>query len=231
MSNLKTYAHVFDQNTFKSLVRLESGGFITQLFGTLGSGKESYVFYAVDDHKREIAVKIHRHNIESFKRMPSYLRLRGMKSGGFLKRIDDWTRYEFKFLVKAFKIGVAVPEPYYNYRNIITMQFLGIDGGSARIAIKDSDFDRAEWYGTIIDYIIKMGKSGMIHGDLSPYNIINFNRKPFIIDFSQAISLSSSTVEFLKRDITNINLWFIKLGYSGISKTEDIIRNIDETLV
>lgn len=231
MSNLKTYAHVFDQNTFRNLVRLESGGFITQLFGTLGSGKESYVFYALDDHKREVAVKIHRHNIESFKRMPAYLRLRGMKSGGFLKRIDDWTRYEFKFLVKAFKTGVSAPEPYYNYRNIITMQFLGADGQSARIAIKDSDFDVGEWYDLIIDYIIKMGKGGMIHGDLSPYNIVNFNKRPFLIDFSQAISLSSSTLEFLRRDIMNINNWFTKLGHTGILETEGIIRKIDESLV
>ncbi len=231
MSILKTYAHVFDQDTFKNLAKLESSGLIKQMFGAIGSGKESYVFYAVDDHRREVAVKIHRHNIDSFRKIPAYLRLRGTKSGGFLKTIDDWTRYEFKFMVKAFKIGVNSAEPYRNYGNIITMQFLGTEGKSARLAVNDTDFDTAEWYSKIIDAIINMGKSRMIHGDLSPYNIMNFNRKPFLIDFSQALSLSASTLNFLVRDINNINTWFTRLGYKDIVKTEEIIRKIDESLV
>ncbi|MCL5016534.1 MAG: hypothetical protein M1441_00085, partial [Candidatus Parvarchaeota archaeon] len=93
MQENKTFLHVFDQHTLRNIVKLTSDGLITELIGPIGTGKESYVFYSKDVHGDEVAVKIHRHNIQSFKEIPSYLSLRGIKSGGFLNTIDDWTRY------------------------------------------------------------------------------------------------------------------------------------------
>jgi RIO kinase 1 len=75
-----------------------------------------------------------------------------------------------------------------------------------------------------------MGRNNLIHGDLSPYNILNYNGKPFIIDFSQGLKLSSLTKSFLVRDIDNINKWFLSLGYKKIKESQEIIRDIDENL-
>ncbi|EEZ92576.1 MAG: protein of unknown function RIO1 [Candidatus Parvarchaeum acidiphilum ARMAN-4] len=230
MTKSKVFSHVFDEETLKNVNKLQGDGYIGNLLGPIGTGKESYVFYSENFKGRVVAVKIHRHNIDTFKAIPSYIRLRGKNTGGFIKKINDWTRFEYNFLSKAFNIGINVPEPIRCYENIIVMEFIGAEGRPAQPAIKDSDFDSNEWYPQIIDYIIKMGRNNLIHGDLSPYNILNYNGKPFIIDFSQGLKLSSLTKSFLVRDIDNINKWFLSLGYKKIKESQEIIRDIDENL-
>ena len=223
----KIYLKVFDLKTLEVLSKLEGDGYISNLTGPLSTGKESYVFKSKDSHGREVAVKIHRHDIQSFKKIPAYLVLRGGKAGGFIRRINVWARYEFNFLSKAFNIGIRVPEPYRVYENVLIMQFIGEGDASAPLAIKADDFDKKRWYDEIVGYIVKMGKAGFVHGDLSPYNIINFKGDPYLIDFSQALKLSSSTLEYLKRDIENINNWFTKLEFNGVLKSQEIIRSIN----
>jgi RIO kinase 1 len=226
----KTYLHVFDDETLRNLNKLESDGYLGHLTGPIGSGKESYVFLSTDNQKRQVAVKIHRHNIDAFKKKPSYLKFRGAKTSGFFKRIDDWARYEFNFLSRAFRAGVNAPEPYRVFKNVIVMQFIGEGETQAPLAVKDTSFDVEGWYAMIIGFIVKMGKSGMIHGDLSPYNILNFKGEPYLIDFSQALKLSSFTREFLSRDIKNVSDWFRKLGVKEIKQEEEIIKEIGGNL-
>ncbi len=230
MPRSKTFEHVFDEKTLFNIHKLESGGYIGKLLGPVGTGKESYIFYSTDPNGREVAVKVHRHDINAFKRIPTYLRLRGTRSSGFIKRINDWTRYEFAFQSRAFSMGIKTPEPYRVYENLIVMQFIGGDCVSAPQAIRDTDFDINAWYDEIIGSIVTMGKKGLIHGDLSPYNILNYQGKPYIIDFSQAVKLTSLTKGYLLRDIRNINAWFEKLGKSTITDEKDLLGEIDQTL-
>ena len=217
---------MFDEETLRNVNKLQGDGYISNLLGPIGTGKESYVFYSRDFHDRIVAVKIHRHNIDAFKSIPAYIRLRGRKSGGFIKQINDWTRFEYNFLSKAHNLGINTPEPIRCYENIIVMQFLGRDENPAELAIKDSDFNIERWYVLLTNFIVSMAKNGIIHGDLSPYNILNYNGEPFIIDFSQALKLSSLTINFLVRDITNVNNWFLSLKYEKIKKTKDILEEV-----
>lgn len=226
MPKNKTIQHVFDRNTLQNLNKLESDGYIGSLIGPVGSGKESYVFLSRDYKDRTVAVKIHRHNIQSFNKIPSYLRLRGTKTGGYLKKIDDWSRFEYNSLSKAFDSGVNAPEPYRLFKNVIVMQFIGEGEVPARPAVKDTNFDVDRWYAEITGFIVKLGRKGMIHGDLSPYNILNFNGEPYLIDFSQALKLTNLTKEYLLRDIRNINKWFTKLGRDSLLDEEKIISAI-----
>ncbi|MCL4397035.1 serine protein kinase RIO [Candidatus Parvarchaeota archaeon] len=226
MTKSKVFSHVFDEETLRNVNKLQGDGYISNLLGPIGTGKESYVFYSRDFHDKLVAVKIHRHNIDAFKSIPAYIRLRGRKSGGFLKQINDWTRFEYNFLSKAHNLGINTPEPIRCYENIIVMQFIGSDDNPSKLAVKDRDFDAEKWYGLIIKFIVDMAKNGMIHGDLSPYNILNYNGEPFIIDFSQALKLSSSTINFLIRDITNINNWFLSLKYKSTKEAKEIIEEI-----
>ncbi len=226
MTKSKVFSHVFDEETLRNVNKLQGDGYISNLLGPIGTGKESYVFYSRDFHDRIVAVKIHRHNIDAFKSIPAYIRLRGRKSGGFIKQINDWTRFEYNFLSKAYNLGINTPEPIRCYENIIVMQFLGRDENPAELAIKDSDFNIERWYVLLTNFIVSMAKNGIIHGDLSPYNILNYNGEPFIIDFSQALKLSSLTINFLVRDITNVNNWFLSLNYKNIKEAKDILEEI-----
>ena len=132
MTKSKVFSHVFDEETLRNVNKLQGDGYISNLLGPIGTGKESYVFYSRDFHDKLVAVKIHRHNIDAFKSIPSYIRLRGRKSGGFIKQINDWTRFEYNFLSKAYKLGVNAPEPIRCYENIIVMQFIGTEGDIAK---------------------------------------------------------------------------------------------------
>ncbi len=230
MPEHKTYLHVFDEESVRNLNKLESDGYLGHLTGPIGSGKESYVYLSTYYQKRQVAVKIHRHNIGSFKEIPAYLKFRGTRSRGFFKKIDDWTRYEFNFLSKAFSAGVSTPEPYRVFKNIIVMQFIGEKETQAPLAVKDTNFDVDAWSVKLAEFIIKMGKAGMVHGDLSPYNILNLRGEPYLIDFSQSLKLSSFTKDFLVRDIKNVNNWLKKIGAKDIKSEEEIIKEINEEL-
>ncbi|MEM0143427.1 MAG: RIO1 family regulatory kinase/ATPase [Candidatus Parvarchaeum sp.] len=226
MTKSKVFSHVFDNETLRNINKLRGDGYISNLLGPIGTGKESYVFYSRDFHDKLVAVKMHRHDIDAFKKIPIYIRLRGKKSGGFIKRINDWTRFEYYFLSKAYNLGINVPEPIRCYENIIVMGFIGREGDPAKTAIKNADFDHDKWYKLLVKFIVDMAKNGFVHGDLSPYNILNYNKEPYLIDFSQSLKLSQLTKEFLVRDIENINKWFRSLGYTDIFKTEDIMHMI-----
>ncbi len=230
MPKLKTLQHVFDKNTIYNLNKLESDGYIGSLIGPIGSGKESYVFLTTDYKGREAAVKIHRHNIQSFNKIPTYLRLRGFKTGGFLKKIDDWSRFEYTFMEKAFNAGINAPEPYRLFNNIIVMQFIGEGVIPAKPAVKDTNFDIDRWYAKLVSFIVRMGRKGFVHGDLSPYNILNFKGEPYLIDFSQSLKLTSLTNDFLLRDIRNINNWFVRLGKKNVIAEETIANSISTAL-
>lgn len=225
MVKSKIYYHVFDIQTIKNLNKLKNNGYIGELNGPLGSGKESYVFYSENHLGKAVAVKIHRHTIDTFKAIPMYLNLRGKDSKGFIRRIDDWTRYEFDFLSKAYSIGIRCPAPHRREGNVIVMDFIGKDGIPANLLIDAKDI-RDHWYKEIIDSIIKMAKNKIIHGDLSPYNVMEFNDDMYFIDFSQALTLSESTMQYLIRDIRNINEWFMKRGIKDIIPEEQIIEGI-----
>ena len=226
MTKSKVFSHVFDEETLRNVNKLQGDGYISNLLGPIGTGKESYVFYSKDFHDRLVAVKIHRHNINAFKSIPSYIRLRGRKSGGFIKQINDWAKFEYNFLSKAYNLGINTPEPIRCYENIIVMQFLGTEDDPSKTAVQDKDFDVGKWYNLITSFTTIMAKNGMVHGDLSPYNILDYKGEPFIIDFSQALKFSSSTMNFLIRDINNINNWFLSLKYQKIKEVNDIIEEI-----
>ncbi|MDP8012985.1 MAG: RIO1 family regulatory kinase/ATPase [Nanoarchaeota archaeon] len=225
MEKDRKYSPLFDRNTGENISRLINSGLINEISGPIGSGKEANIFYTEDDFGRASAIKIHRHNINTFKSIPEYLKLRGKRAGGFIKIIDEWTRYEYETLKRAYSAGVKCPEPYGRSGNVIVMQFIGSDKRPAEMAVKSGSFDVDRWYKEIIDDIIKLAKRGIIHGDLSPYNILNFNGEPYIIDFSQALKLSSATRQYLIRDIRNINDWFRRLGLETM-KEEQILEMI-----
>jgi RIO kinase 1 len=70
----------------------------------------------------------------------------------------------------------------------------------------------SETYMEIINFIIRShNKAGLIHADLSEYNVMIWNDKPFIIDLSQAVPVTHPLAEeFLRRDVENINTFFMK---------------------
>ena len=76
----------------------------------------------------------------------------------------------------------------------------------------------------IIESIQKLYKAGIVHGDLSEFNILNYNEKPYFIDFSQGTSVKDpNSKELLRRDIENLVRFFKKYNYK-IDKEKEISK-------
>ncbi len=214
----KTLKNVFDLFTEKNLFKLISQGYIDGLHSPLSIGKESNVFTAKKDGEIRIA-KIYRLQTCDFNRMYDYIKSDPRYSALSSKRRDvifAWAHREYRNLLKAREAGVRVPTPYTTLQNILIMEFIGDEDGAAR-KLKDSKPEEPEkFFKEVVEQIRKLYKAGLVHADLSGFNILNFNEKPVFIDMSQTTPLDDANArEYLKRDIHNICTLFTKWGVNA----------------
>jgi RIO kinase 1 len=104
---------------------------------------------------------------------------------------------------------IRVPTPYKVKDNILVMELIGEDGNAARELRNQYPEDPKDFFNKIKENIRKLYKHGLVHGDLSQYNILNLNDEPVFIDFSQAtLSRANSAEELLERDVNNLVRFF-----------------------
>ncbi len=210
----KTARGVFDAFTNRNLFLLQSKGMFDELISPLFVGKESNVFLAKKGSKKLI-VKIYRVQNCDFKRMydyirkdPRYIYLKNQRR----EIIFAWTQREYKNLLTAEENKVRAPKPLGWKFNILIEEFIGKDEPAPQL--KDAlPENPAEFFDLLIAEVRKLYKADLIHGDLSPFNILNFNGKPVLIDFSQAtVVRTPNSEELLERDVRNLVHFFKKLG-------------------
>ena len=210
----KSYQNVFDDFTNRNLFKLISQGHFEGLISPVFIGKEANVFTAKKGDK-QVIVKIYRLETCDFNKMydyikedPRYLNLKGKKR----KIIFSWVQREYRNLLKAREAGVNVPTPLAIKDNILVMELIG--GDILAPPLKDLPPTNPEKFlDIIIDELIKLHKVGLVHADLSSFNILNCKDKPVFIDFSQTSPFKvSQGEEYLNRDIRNILSYFKKLG-------------------
>ncbi len=203
----KTWGGIFDDTTIMAIYKLMSKGSIKGLRTAIKEGKESLVLSADDN----LAVKVYAIKASNFRKMESYLigdpRFANVKKG---KRsiIFAWCKKEFKNLEKATKGGVSCPKPIAFLNNVLVMEFLG-SNFEPYPKLKDMTFDDPkEVFDEVVDNLKKLYKAGLVHGDLSEYNIL-MGDKVYFIDFSQSVVLAHPNAnEFLERDIHNVCKFF-----------------------
>ncbi|MBI2651909.1 serine protein kinase RIO, partial [Candidatus Woesearchaeota archaeon] len=182
----------------------------------ISTGKESNVFSAIKKGGARVMVKIYRLETCDFNRMYDYIkddpRFVNLKRG---KRniIFSWVQREYRNLLKAREANVSVPTPLTFSNNVLVLEFIG-DNELFAPKLKDEiPKNPNEFFEKIVSNIKKLYKAGLVHADLSAFNILNYNEKPIFIDFSQCTTLDSSRAnEYLERDIRNICNFFKKIG-------------------
>ncbi len=207
----KTFGGILDDNTLYNLYQLARKLHIDKFYGVIKSGKESSVILA--ESKEIIAIKIFSLNPGKFDTIRKYImgdeRFRKVKPER-RSLVFAWCKKEFSNLYLARAAKVNCPRPITFRQNILIMEFIG-DGTEPAPRLVDVELENPE---DIIKQIVsemkKLYKARLVHGDLSPYNILLKDDMPVIIDFSQAVLLSHPlAAELLERDIVNI------INYAG----------------
>ncbi len=209
----ETYKNVFDEKTRLTLFKLSSDGYFDELKSPISIGKESNVFSAAKKDGSIVCVKIYRVNVCDFKKMYNYIapdpRFKGLQK----KRrqiIYAWAQREYRNLLIAKKTGARVPFPYAVRNNVLVMEFIGDNKAAPRLKDKTPE-DLEGFMKELINNIKIIYKSGLIHGDLSEYNILNYKEKPVIIDLSHGFKVEYPNAdELLIRDIKNLEKYFLK---------------------
>ena len=137
-----------------------------------------------------------------------------------------WAQKEFKNLKLAYEAGVKVPKPIAVNKNVLVMEFIGEDGVSAPLLKEVEVKDPKSMYKKILENIKKLYRCGLVHSDLSEYNIMVFDDEVFLFDLSQAVPLEHPMAEeFLMRDLRHFVRFFRKLGLK-LPEPESIFKEI-----
>jgi RIO kinase 1 len=224
----KTAHGVFDEFTNRTLFKLITEGHFRGLESPINIGKESNVFSALTEEGKRVIVKIYRLETCDFNIMynyikddPRYLNLKDKKR----KVIFAWVQREFRNLMNAREAQVNVPIPITFSNNILVLEFIGKNDKIAPKLKDEVPKNKKLFLSKIIDNIRKLYKSGLVHADLSAFNILNFNETPVFIDMSQATtSKHPRAEEYLQRDVRNICAFFNKIGLKV--DEENILKKI-----
>jgi RIO kinase 1 len=222
---------VFDRSTLMVIYDFLNRGVIDEIHGVVKAGKESRVYLGKDKQGKELAIKIYLMVSAEFRKgMLKYIegdpRFKGIKRDT-RSLIFAWAQKEFKNLEQATKAKVRVPKPITVKNNVLIMEFIGKNGVSAPSMKEQPPKNPEKIYKTLLTYLRRLYlKAELVHGDLSEYNIMIWRSRPVIFDMSQAVPLSHPMADFLlRRDLTNVNKYFSRLGVK-VHSIEKLYRRI-----
>ena len=211
----KVEASVFDDATFAALYKLVQDGHIDAFGGPISTGKEANVYTALagDD---PVAVKVYRINASDFREMGEYLEgdPRFESLGGDKKAVVlAWVRKEFANLDRARRAGVRAPRPIAVERNVLVMEYLGTETGRAK-RLGEVHVENPETaYEVLREYVRRLYDAGLVHGDLSEYNVVVHESQLYVIDLGQAVTVHHpNSDDFLERDCRNVANFFGRQG-------------------
>ena len=223
----KVEQSVFDDATFAAIYKLVQDGHIDAFGGPISTGKEANVYEALasdDGVDHDIAIKIYRINASNFQQMREYLegdpRFEGIGSDK-KKVVLAWTQKEFANLRRAEQAGVRVPRPIAVERNVLVMELVGLVEDRAR-RLAEVDVENPETaFEVVREYMRRLYAAGLVHGDLSEYNMIIHDGELVVIDLGQAVTVHHPNAdEFLRRDCHNVAAFF---GRQGLDTDESAL--------
>jgi RIO kinase 1 len=220
----------------KAEVMFEFGGegLVTDVLGTIGDGKEATVYLCAAHESvgvEYLAAKVYRADkFRAFRGGRSYAgertpltsrEKRAMRNGSDVgRRIAhrEWVAWEWQTLCRAHDAGADVPEPLSRSADAILMEFVG-DGDGAAPQLRHVELSR-EQAREALDRLLRnvelLLDCHLVHGDLSAYNVLWWDDRPWIIDVPQSLNLHTHRggYEFLLRDVQNLERYFARYGLS-----------------
>ncbi len=227
---LKIEDGVFDTRTLQRVGKLFGLGIISRFYFKIATGKEADIYAAEPGEKIKsdiVILKIFRIETTSFRNRLDYI-LGDPRFSSIKKEmhyiVDIWCKKEFGNLEIAQEAGINSPSPYDFSGNVLAMEFIGENGLPAPHLKEAQLSNPKEMLDMILEQVKKLYNAGLVHADLSEYNILVKSELPYFIDFGQAVVTEHPAAkEFLKRDIHNV-LDFFDRKYSLKKSEEDVFN-------
>lgn len=211
--------------TPKKLEPLVENGLIDEVVRALKSGKEAAV-YVVRSGTQICCAKVYKEAEQrGFKQSVLYQegrkvrnsrRARAMEKGsryGRREQESEWRNAEVTALYRLDAVGVRVPKPYNFIDGVLLMELITDADGQPAPRLNDLEMSAEQarsYHGFLIGQIVRMLCDGLVHGDLSEYNVLVDKDGPVIIDLPQAVDAAGNNNArmMLERDVANMAAYF-----------------------
>ena len=223
----------------KRLQPLVDDGLVDDVLYQLMSGKEAQVYVVRCGDTLRCAKVFKEAQKRSFKQAVEYqegrkvrntrrARAMGKKTRyGQKEQEDAWLNAEVDALYRLASAGVRVPEPFGFVDGVLLMELVADKTGEAAPRLDDvtlSHEQAIDYHRRIIDEVVRMLCAGLVHGDLSEFNVLVDPQGPVIIDLPQAVDAAgnNNAERMFQRDVNNMRRYFgrfapelMKTNYAG----------------
>jgi RIO kinase 1 len=207
------------------LLPLLEDGLIDEVITQLMSGKEAQVYIVRCGAERRCAKVFKDATQRSFKQAVQYQEGRSVRNSRRARAMSKKTKYgqkeqesawlnaEVEALRRLAAAGVRVPAPLAFIDGVLLMELVEDAEGHAAPRLGDlthTPAEAREYHSRVLREIVRMLCAGLVHGDLSPFNVLVDPEGPVIIDLPQAVNAAgnNSAGMMLERDVGNMRAWF-----------------------
>ena len=211
--------------TPKRLQPLVDDGVIDTVVRQLMSGKEAMVFVVRCGTEARCAKVYKEADKRSFRQAVDYTENRKTKNSRQARAMAKGTRFgreaqekawqsaEVDALYRLAAAGVRVPRPYNFHEGVLLMELVADEEGNAAPRLNDVEFtpeEALDLHERLIREVVRMLAAGVVHGDLSEFNILLGADGPVIIDLPQAVDAAGNNhaPRMLVRDVDNLRRYF-----------------------
>lgn len=211
--------------TPKRLEPLLEDGVVDEVMHQLMSGKEATVYVVRCGEETRCAKVYKEANKRSFRQSVDYTEGRKVKSSrqaramakgskyGKQAQEEAWQSAEVDALYRLAAAGVSVPTPYQFYEGVLIMDLVTDAEGNAAPRLNDVVFtaeQARQHHQSLLKEVVRMLCAGIVHGDLSEFNILLSAHGPIIIDLPQAVDAAGNNhaMSMLERDVGNLADFF-----------------------
>ena len=211
--------------TPKRIEPLVDGGLVDEVIRSLKSGKEAAVYVVRCGTEIRCAKVYKEAEQRNFRQSVLYQegrkvrnsrRARAMEKGSRYGRKEQesaWQNAEVTALYRLADAGVRVPQPYNFIDGVLLMELVTDADGNPAPRLNDLEMtaeQAREYHAVLIRQIVRMLCDGLVHGDLSEYNVLLGSDGPVIIDLPQAVDAAgnNNARKMLERDVENMAAYF-----------------------